>query len=222
MQGTRDRILEFIVRRREVRVEELANELVITTAAIRRHVDNLRADGLVGMRSVKQATGRPYYTYHPTDRAVEQAATAYTDLLQRMLVSLGGRTDILGSVMSSVAESVASKHRWEMEGEDDPELRIVQVTESLRSEGILDSWHASADGFHLMNGVCPYRKVAEMSSLPCDADKMAIELLLGVDVEQIHRIVDGSTCCEYLVRADARPQNPGRNRGLLANEHTTA
>jgi predicted ArsR family transcriptional regulator len=44
-----------------------------------------------------------------------------------------------------------------------------------------------------------------VSSLPCEADRKAIELLLGVDVEQIHRIVDGSPMCEYLVRPAAGP-----------------
>ncbi len=198
MQGTRDRILDVIIRRREVRVEDLAAEFEITTAAIRRHLDNLRADGLIDARSVKQATGRPFYNYFPTDKAVEQAATAYVDLLGRMLISLGGRTDVLGTVMASVAESVASKHRGEMDGID-AEARVVQVTESLREEGILDSWHSAHDGFHLVNGACPYRKVAEMSSLPCEADRKAIELLLGTDVQQIHRIVDGASCCEYVV-----------------------
>ncbi len=221
MQGTRERILEFILQHREARVEDLAREFEISTAGIRRHVDNLRADGMVEMRSVKQSTGRPYYVYYPTEHALEQAATSYADLLQRMLVSLGGNTDILGSVMTSVAEAVATRHRSEMTDEQDPELRIVQVTEVLRAEGILDSWHSSHDGFHLKNGVCPYRKVAEVSSLPCEADKKAIELLLGVDVEQIHRIVDGSPMCEYLVRADTRPQIL-EERGLLANEHTNA
>lgn len=198
MQGTRERILDVIIRRREVRVEELASEFDITTAAVRRHLDNLRADGLIDARSVKQATGRPYYSYFPTDKAVEQAASAYVDLLGRMLISLGGRTDVLSTVMSSVAEAVASKHRRDDEN-DDQEARVVHVTESLREEGILDSWHAAHDGYHLVNGACPYRKVAEMSSLPCEADRKAIELLLGTDVQQIHRIVDGASCCEYVV-----------------------
>jgi predicted ArsR family transcriptional regulator len=80
------------------------------------------------------------------------------------------------------------------------------VTESLRAEGILDEWHNEEDGIHLVNGRCPYHKAAEISKLPCESDRKAIELLLGHDVEQLNRIVDGASCCEYLVRAPARPQ----------------
>src|SRR5690348_12301515 len=113
MQGTRERILEFVIRRREARVEELAEELAITPAAVRRHLDNLRADGLVTVRAVKQATGRPYYAYHATE-AASPIPAAYADLLERTLRSLGERDDVIASVMTSVAESLASRHRAEL------------------------------------------------------------------------------------------------------------
>ncbi|MBK7327738.1 MAG: ArsR family transcriptional regulator [Dehalococcoidia bacterium] len=71
MQGTRERILDLVVEQREVRVEDLATELTITTAAIRRHLDHLRADGLVDVKAVKQATGRPYHVYFATEKATQ-------------------------------------------------------------------------------------------------------------------------------------------------------
>jgi predicted ArsR family transcriptional regulator len=39
-----------------------------------------------------------------------------------------------------------------------------------------------------------------MSRLPCESDRKAIELLLGTEVLQVTTIVDGSSCCEYVVR----------------------
>jgi predicted ArsR family transcriptional regulator len=202
MQGTRERILALIVERREARVEELADALDITSAAVRRHIDHLRADGLVDARTVKQPTGRPYYAYYPTEAANGAMPAAYADLLERMLRGLGERDEVVSQVMESVAEALAQKHRSEVDEPvgGDVELRIVQVTESLRHDGILQSWHSGVDGFHLLNSTCPYRKAAEISSLPCESDRKAIELLLGLDVEQLNRIVDGSPVCEYLVR----------------------
>lgn len=210
MQGsTRERVLEYIVRKREARVEDLAEELEISTAAVRRHLDNLRADGLIGARPVKQATGRPYYAYFPTDAAIPGIPPAYADLLERMLRSLGERDDVIASVMTSVAEAMAERHRKEIgtSGTMKPEELVEQVTESLRQEGILETWHASEDGYHLVNGTCPYIQIAEVSKLPCESDRKAIELLLGLNVEQLNRIVDGSPVCEYLVHAKREPQN---------------
>lgn len=199
MHGTRERLLELVIDRREARVEELASSLGITTAAVRRHLDNLRADGLLDARAVHQATGRPFYAYFATEKATGVLPTAYADLLERMLQSVGAHAD----VTESVAMSLANRHREELEpcADDDLSVRVGQVTLSLRQEGILDHWHEDVDGFHLVNGHCPYLRAAEMSNLPCESDRKAIEMLMGNDVEQIHRIVDGAPTCEYLVRA---------------------
>ncbi|MGI8926260.1 MAG: helix-turn-helix transcriptional regulator [Tepidiformaceae bacterium] len=208
MHGTRARVLELIIHRREARVEEIAGELRVTPAAIRRHLDNLRTDGLVDVRQVKQATGRPYHAYHPTEAAAGAMPAGYADLLERMLRGLGEQQTVSTSVMTSVAESLASRHRGEVSEADTaaPEVRVVQVTESLRQDGILDGWREEADGFHLLNGACPYRKAAEISKLPCESDRKAIELLLGMEVEQLETIVSGSPICEYLVHAVRGPQ----------------
>ena len=107
MQGTRDNVLEFIVQHREVRVEELAEELGVTTAAVRRHLDHLRADGMVDMRAVKQSTGRPYYAYHPTERALGSLPDGYASILERVLRSVEGRE----GVAEQMAESVAQRRR---------------------------------------------------------------------------------------------------------------
>ena len=206
MQGTRERILEVVVEQREVRVEDLAEALGITPAAVRRHLDNLRADGLVDAKAVKQPTGRPFYAYFATEKATRAVPPAYADLLERTLLGLGEREDVIATVMASVAESLASKHRHEVSGPSAEDL-AAQVTASLRVEGILEAWRTEEDGIHLVNGRCPYHKAAEISKLPCESDRKAIELLLGQEVEQLNRIVDGASCCEYLLRADpARPQ----------------
>lgn len=205
MENTRERILKLVVDRREARVEELAEELGISTAAVRRHLDNLRADGLVAVRVVKQATGRPYYSFIPTDAAIEAMQHTYVDLLRRLLQCLGEQEQVADAVAAAAAEAMAARHRGEISAVD-PIARIAEVTESLRREGILDRWRAEPDGIHLLNVVCPYRQVAEHSRLPCESDRRAIELLLGTSVEQLHRIVDGGQVCEYVVRPEPSRQ----------------
>lgn len=208
MQGTRERILDIIIHHRDARVEELAAELEITQPAVRRHLDKLRADGLVDARPVRQLTGRPYYAYFATAQATPGIPAAYSGLLEGMLRGLGESDDVVTSVATRVAESLASRHREEV-GDISaaaPVKRVEQVTESLRTDGILESWHAEGDGFHLVNGACPYMRAAEISKLPCESDRKAIELLLGLDVTQLNRIVDGSPICEYLVQPGREPE----------------
>src|SRR4029079_15231498 len=135
MQGTRARILELLMRHREARIEELCAELGITAAAVRRHLDHLRADGLVDAREVRQATGRPYYAYFPTERASGELPESYAGLLERMLRTLDGREAVAEAVTAGMAATVASRHREEIPAGAGGESLIVHVTESLREEG---------------------------------------------------------------------------------------
>ena len=108
------------------------------------------------------------------------------------------------------------RHRGEVRAEATvaPEERVEQVTASLKGEGILRDWHAESDGLHLTNDACPYLRAAEISKLPCESDRRAIELLLGLDVEQLNRIVDGSPICEYLVRLEGASNDLIEVRGV--------
>lgn len=206
MQGTRERMLEYLVANREARAEEMAAHAGITKAAVRRHLDNLRADGLVEIRVVRQAIGRPYYVYFPTEKATRTVPPAYAGLLERMLEGVGTRPEIGDVVVASVAEALAARHRGEVDAASAVGEAVERVTMVLRGEGILEAWRSEDDGFHLVNTSCPYHRAAIISSLPCESDRRAIELLLGQDVEQLNRIVDGAPCCEYLVRDPAQPQ----------------
>jgi predicted ArsR family transcriptional regulator len=194
-----------VIERRELRVEELAETLGISAVAVRRHLDNLRADGLIDVRSVKQATGRPFHAFFPTEKALGTIPEGYADLLARVLRSVEERGDMTIAVAERMAEAVAGRHLGEIPAGASPQERIELVTESLREEGILDHWQTAPDGFHLVNCTCPYRKAAEVSKLPCESDRKTIEMLVGAEVLQVHRIVDGDPCCEYVVSLRAEP-----------------
>jgi hypothetical protein len=80
------------------------------------------------------------------------------------------------------------------------EEKVAQISEALKAEGILDTWTREADSFRLLNSSCPYRRAAEATTGPCRLDRLAIQLLLGVPVEQVGRVIEGHPYCEYVVR----------------------
>jgi predicted ArsR family transcriptional regulator len=61
-----------------------------------------------------------------------------------------------------------------------------------------------------MNTTCPYRKAAEASPAPCHADHRAVQLLVGAPVDQVTRMVEGHSVCEYVVREVARSDEEDR------------
>lgn len=210
MKGTRGQIVSLLRQRGECTVTELAGAIGIAPAALRRHLDILEAEGTVEYRPVKQAAGRPYHAYRLTAQAREAAANGYPRLLERLVAEVSALSpeeiaakdgrDLLATVFGHMSEHLAEDYRDRVRGES-LEERVRSLTEALRDEGIVERWEKRDDGYHLSTGVCPHRRVAVMAHDLCSAEARAIARLLGAEVEQVGRVVDGAPVCEYVVRS---------------------
>jgi predicted ArsR family transcriptional regulator len=154
---------------------------------------------------VRQHTGRPYFAYRLTEKALESSSDGYARLLERLLRDAAalpdtdGRRMLLDALLEQMSDHLAEDYRARVHGQT-LEERVHTLTEALRAEGILDTWEQRADGIHLMNTACPHRRAALAAHDLCGSERRAIAKLLGEDVEQVARMVDGGGCCEYVVR----------------------
>jgi len=208
VESTRDQILRHVRGRRESTVAQLAGELDLSQQAVRRHLDSLRADGFVDAKLERHGVGRPALVFFATERGEELSGRTYLQLLSRLFRHLekveGGQEPegsghVLDNVFAGIATEVAADHESEVQGGTLAE-RIDQASRALRSEGIVDGWEQQGEVFAIHNSECPYLRLAAMSDAPCHSDRQTIELLVGADVEQLRRIVDGAPTCEYVVR----------------------
>jgi predicted ArsR family transcriptional regulator len=191
-------------------VAQLTESLGLSAQAVRHHLDGLRADGLIDVRQERHGVGRPAMLFFATERGEDTGGRTYVQLLSRMfrhlekldgtLVSGASGQEVVKQVFSGIAAEVAADHKSEVRGET-LDQRVEEVSRALQAEGIVDGWAQDGEAFHLVNGECPYLRLAEMSDAACNADRQSIELLIGADVEQTRRIVDGAPICEYIVRA---------------------
>ena len=213
METTRDQVLRIIRQRREATIAQIAETLAMSQAAIRRHLDGLRADGMVDVRFERHNIGRPSLLFFATERGEEAVAHGYLQLLSRLYRHMGkvgaeeiegksGR-DVIEWALSGVAEEVAADHRGDVRGLTLAE-RVEETSRALKREGIVDGWQQDGQDFRLVNGDCPYLRLAEMSDAPCRSDRQSIELLVGAPVEQLQRIAAGEPICEYIVRPPDR------------------
>ena len=192
MQGTRERVLGYIVLHREVRIEELVGELGITSAAVRRHLDNLRADGLVDVRPVKQPTGRPYYSYYATERATPPMPAAYADLLERMLRSVGEQDASVTAERRRSRSPRATARRWRRPP------ATTRNSSSSKSPIASNRMASSRAGTPPMtastSSTTPAPTSRRRRSRSCPANRTArrSSSCIGLDVEQLNRIVDGA------------------------------
>jgi predicted ArsR family transcriptional regulator len=218
MKSTRDQMRELLAARGDATVAELAAELDMNQANIRRHLEVLRMEGLVDVTQRRHEIGRPSYVYRLTERA-EELSAHYPRLVNRMVRRItalpdGGGRVLLSQVFEGVAEDIAGAYRPQVTGAT-VEERVAQTSAALKDEGIVDHWRRGDDGYHLMNTACPYRKAAVLTDAPCHADHKSVELLVGAPVEQVSRMVDGQAMCEYVVKDIKQKYQDDRAVGAL-------
>jgi predicted ArsR family transcriptional regulator len=180
----------------------MAAQLGMNQANIRRHLEVMRAEGLVDVRAEKHEVGRPAYVYFLTERALDLDAH-YPRLVNRIVKKMAAMPEaapMLQQVFDGVAQDVTDAYRPMVTGTTVAE-RVAETSVALKEEGIVDHWRREDDGFHLMNTTCPYRKAAEITDAPCHADHKVVQALVGAPVDQVSRIVDGHHVCEYVVRS---------------------
>src|SRR4051812_48226286 len=118
MKSTRDNIRDLLAARSEATVGDIAAELALNQANIRRHLEVMRAEGLVDIRMQRHEIGRPSYVYRLTERAEEMSAH-YPRLVNRMVKQLATMPDAaqrLAQVFDGVAADVAGSHRPQVQG----------------------------------------------------------------------------------------------------------
>lgn len=221
MERTRDELVRLLAERGECSVAELASEIGVSAGSVRRHLDILVAEGMLVSRLERQARGRPLARYSLSARAEEHTSSEhYQRLLARLspaLQSLPAETegrsgsDLMDQLFDQVAHAVADEHRAQVNGRTLPE-RVTQTLRVLSSEGILHDVEDAGEFFRLRNSGCPFRSTAAETHACCSADRRAIELLLGVPVEQVTTVAAGGHECEYLVRKE---DGPGEAAGGL-------
>jgi predicted ArsR family transcriptional regulator len=209
MERTRDEVVRILHDRGSCSVAEVAQAVGVSPGSVRRHLDLMVAEGLVEMHLERQPRGRPLTRYSLSEAGEERsAAPHYARLLDRIYPALtrlpaaavSGQdgASVLAQVFEGVAEHVAREYASRVHAQD-LELRVVEVADALRDEGILTDVVVDSEQYRLRNVGCPYRATASETHATCAADRRTIELLIGKPVLQVSTIVEGGMACEYIV-----------------------
>jgi predicted ArsR family transcriptional regulator len=208
--STRDEVIRLLADHGPSSVSDIAERVGVSEGAIRRHMDIMLAEGLLTARLERRGRGRPGLLYSLSTEGEERTASAnYARLLERLYPALermpleevsgfsGGA--LVDRLFAAVAEDVANEYAGHVTGAELPE-RVGQVAEALHGEGILTQVVDEGSAYRLLNIGCPYRSTATETHACCEADRRTIELLLEVPVQQVARVVDGASMCEYVVQ----------------------
>ncbi len=211
-RGTRARIARLILENGPVTAAALSTRLGLTPAAVRRHLDNLLAGGLIEARTARRVAsrgrGRPAKLFAITDAGRSAFEHAYDDLATsalRFLAEVAGPGAVAEFARRQVAE-LERRYRRVMEsaGED----KVAALAEALSADGYAASATsapalAAGGGEQLCQHHCPVAHVAAEFPQLCEAETEAFARLLGTPVQRLATIAHGDGICTTHVTAPA-------------------
>ncbi len=209
--GTRARIARLILENGPATAVGLSARLGLTPAAVRRHLDNLQADGMIETRVARtygnRGRGRPARLFAITDAGRSAFEHAYDDLATsalRFLAERAGPAAVAEFARRQVAD-LEARYRKAVESAP-PGQRVQALAEALSADGYAASAAgapAAGLGEQLCQHHCPVAHVAAEYPQLCEAETEAFGRLLGTPVQRLATIAHGDGICTTHVTAPA-------------------
>jgi predicted ArsR family transcriptional regulator len=214
-RGTRARIARLIMENGPVTAAGLSTRTGLTPAAVRRHLDNLLADGMIELRTARRPAsrgrGRPAKFFAITDAGRSAFEHAYDDLATsalRFLAEFAGPAAVAQFARRQLAD-LERRYRPVMAAAAAGE-KVKALAEALSADGYAASallapasrGHGPlAGGEQLCQHHCPVAHVAAEFPQLCEAETEAFARLLGTPVQRLATIAHGDGICTTHVTA---------------------
>ncbi len=205
--GTREKVARAILENGRTTAADLAQQLELTPAAVRRHLDALLAEGLITEAEQRgqahRGRGRPAKVFVVTDTGRHHFVQAYDDLATsalRFLAETAGAHAVEEFAVRRVAE-LEERYRPQLAAVA-PADRAAALAEALSADGYAASVRPApggAVGEQVCQHHCPVAHVAEQFPQLCEAETAAFARLLGTHVQRLATIAHGDGVCTTYV-----------------------
>lgn len=208
------KILDYLQRHGQATVRELEGLLGISTTAVREHLTQLQARGMLDTRLERKGAGRPRTLYFLTAKAQSTFPKAYdtlVNLLLRELAERGGPEQV-EVVLAAVGARLAEEYRGKVSAEALSE-RLAELRAALEARSIPVEVQPSGTGFHVF--ACPYLDVAQEHAAVCTMERRMLEQVLGEALHIDGTIREGHRSCHFtldrLTATDSGRSLPAEN-----------
>jgi predicted ArsR family transcriptional regulator len=204
---TRQRVLQLVASAGPVATAELAAELGLTAAAIRRHVGVLEAHGQIAVHeqhgqrgSGPVRRGRPARRYVVTSHGQRALSSTYPELAAqalRFLAEVAG-PDAVEAFAASRVRAVEERYAASVDAAGrDVAGRAEALARALGADGYAASTRPvpGRTTVQLCQGHCPVQQIAAEFPQICEAEAQAFSRLLGVHVQRLSTLAAGGHVC---------------------------
>ncbi|MEM8638881.1 MAG: iron-sulfur cluster biosynthesis transcriptional regulator SufR [Cyanobacteria bacterium P01_G01_bin.54] len=204
--STKQDILQCLLKQGPITAHDLAQSLAISPQAIRRHLKDLEAAGLIQYEAVQRGMGRPQHRYSLSHAGREQFPHRYgeftVDLMDTLVETVG--EEQLGVVLHKQWQRKAQAYRDRI-GSGSLTERLTALVAIRQAEGYVAELHpvASEPGQYIFaEHNCAISDVAESFPTVCGHElEMFAAILPDCMVERTDWLKDGEHRCGYRVRS---------------------
>ena len=214
---TRERVATTILENGPSTAADLALQLSLTPAAVRRHLDQLLADGVLEARDQRitgqRGRGRPAKVFVITDAGRDHFEHAYDELAAgalRFLAATGGDDAVMAFARHRLAD-LEDRYR-PLLAMADPSDRPRVLAEALTRDGFAASVGSVPHGAQMCQHHCPVAHVAVEFPHLCEAEAEMFARLLGTHVQRLATIAHGDGVCTTHLPIIERDPSPTAER----------
>ena len=201
-RGLRGEMLVELKKAQPLTAQELAGRFDVTPNAIRRHLKELEAVGLVTYAREQRGQGAPTFAYRLSQKGdalfPKRYEAALTALLEH-LEAIEGRDEVR-RFFAQRFRLQADELKTRLERAATLEDRVAVVAASLSAEGFMADWSQGNGQLTIAEHNCAMHAVAEQFPEVCESELVFLRELLGEQVERTMHIVAGCNACEYAIR----------------------
>lgn len=206
LTSTKQNILQSLLKHGQAAARQLAQDLNLSPQAIRRHLNELSADGLIEYQSVQQGMGRPQHLYQLSsqgrDRLSPQKYSEFAVSFLDTLAETAGKEQV-SKVLEKQWQRKAAEYRTRL-GAGNLQQRITKLVQLRQEEGYMAEVHQPSSlkkqQFILVEHNCAISDVAESYPSICGHElEMFAAVLPDCVVERTQWINDGEHRCGYSI-----------------------
>ena len=202
--STKKNILQYFLKEGTGTATQLAKALKVTSQAIRRHLRELEAEGLIEYNSVQQAMGRPKHIYQLSPKGRSLFPHRYGEFTVSFLDTLVETVgeDRVSKVLEKQWQRKALEYRDRL-GDGNLLDRVSKLVKIRQEEGYMAELHQKGqENFILTEYNCAISQVAESYPSVCGHElEMFSAILPDCKVERTHWLNNGEHRCGYLIQA---------------------